>query len=285
MSIFISSQIRGKKNTGILIDPADQNSIYPFLQKYSGLDISHVLFTHKHWDHAGNSKNLKKFLNNERKNSHLKKQVVFMAHEQDQENIEGVDVNFKGNQENIEINNFNIKAFHTPCHTIGHAMYYFEPQQQQLQISEDDNKIIQEQINFDSQSALFTGDTIFLGGVGRFFEGNSQQMYKNFQILKELPKDTDIYCGHEYTVANYEWASKIEPENQNLQQIYKKYQNLRKKNKYTIPSKIEDELNTNIFVRCDQENLKQKFNCNYPVEILCQLREMKNNNQTDINTI
>ena len=100
----------------------------------------------------------------------------------------------------------------------------------------------------------------FLLGCGRIFEGDHKQMLTSLNKIKKLPKDTKIYCGHEYTYKNAEFCMKYESNNINLKKKFEKIKKLRSKNLPTIPSSLEDELKSNIFLRCDQNDLKIKLN-------------------------
>lgn len=88
-----------------------------------------------------------------------------------------------------------MKVHFTPCHTAGHVLYEV-----------NDNK--------GSTPSLFTGDTLFVAGCGRFFEGTAKQMYHALiEVVAKLPQETKVYCGHEYTQKNLEFAQTIEPKN------------------------------------------------------------------------
>ena len=100
-------------------------------------------------------------------------------------------------------------AFHAPCHTKGHVLYYLEslvPAEEKL-LSEDNPETC------IVNRALFTGDTVFIGGCGKFFQGTATEMAKNFAWIKTLPGDTQIFCGHDYLEGNIKFAKGIEPEN------------------------------------------------------------------------
>ena len=106
----------------------------------------------------------------------------------------------------------------------------------------------------------FTGDTLFSLGCGRIFEGDHKQMLQSLNEIKKLPKDTMIYCGHEYTYKNAEFCIKYDNNNINLKNKFEKIKKLRSKNLPTVPSSLEEELKANIFLRCDQNELKVKLN-------------------------
>ena len=104
---------------------------------------------------------------------------------------------------------------HTPCHTKGHILYFCEsPSVDSGAMEISIEKSYQHVKNINR--CIFTGDTIFIGGCGRFFEGTADQMLSAFDRLGELPDDTKIFCGHEYTIANLQFGIKAEPLNSHI---------------------------------------------------------------------
>ena len=138
--------------------------------------------------------------------------------------------------------NFESKIIHIPGHTIGHICFYF----------------IKEKI-------VFTGDTLFSLGCGRIFEGTYEQMYNSLSKLKNLPLDTKVYCGHEYTLKNSLFCVQHDKDNKKLEKKIIEINNKLKKNLPTIPSTIAEELACNIFLRA--KNL----------EDFSKLRDLKDN--------
>ena len=126
---------------------------------------------------------------------------------------------------------------HIPGHTLGHICFFFE-----------------------KEKLAFTGDTLFSLGCGRIFEGNHKQMLISLNKIKSLPKDTKIYCGHEYTYKNAEFCMKHDDKNLDLIKQFEKIKKLRLDNLPTVPTMLEDELKSNIFLRCDQNEVKIKLN-------------------------
>ena len=113
---------------------------------------------------------------------------------------------------------------------------------------------------FEKEKVAFTGDTLFSLGCGRIFEGDHKQMLTSIEKIKKLPKETKIYCGHEYTYKNAEFCMKLDKNNPDLIKHFEKIKYLRSKNLPTIPTILEDELKSNIFLRCDKSDLKIKLN-------------------------
>src|SRR5690606_33353322 len=101
----------------------------------------------------------------------------------------------------------------------------------------------------------FSGDTLFSVGAGKIFEGTAEQMYHSLNKLKNLPRDTQIYCGHEYTLANIVFAQSVEPNNLLLENRKIQVQNLRQQRLPCVPVALDMELQTNPFLRCEQPNI------------------------------
>jgi hydroxyacylglutathione hydrolase len=211
------------KTVGV-VDPSEAAPIISFLNKKK-LKLDYILNTHHHWDHVGGNNELKKLYN--------AKVVGFLG---DKHRIPGIDIALKNN-EKWTFGNKQVKVLHIPGHTLGHICFFFE-----------NNQI------------AFTGDTLFSLGCGKVFEGSHKQMLDSLNKIKKLPKNTKIYCGHEYTYKNAEFCIKHDPENINLKKKFETIKKLRSKNLPTIPSNLEDELNLNIFLRCHQNDLKIKLN-------------------------
>ncbi len=129
-----------------------------------------------------------------------------------------------------------------PAHTAGHIAYYFA-----------------------QDETAFVGDTLFAMGCGRLFEGTAAQMYDNMQKLAKLPDDTMVYCAHEYTQANGEYALTAEPENEALRDRMANVVAMRKRGEATVPTTIALEKATNPFMRAGS------------VEELAARREAKDN--------
>ncbi|KAA8539720.1 hypothetical protein F0562_026412 [Nyssa sinensis] len=153
----------------------------------------------------------------------------------------------------------NILCLHTPCHTKGHISYYVTGKEEE-------------------DPAVFTGDTLFIAGCGKFFEGTAEQMYQSLCVtLGSLPKPTQVYCGHEYTVKNLQFALTVEPDNAKTVQKLSWAQHQRQAGLPTIPSTIEEEWQINPFMRVDLPELQERVGCKSPVEALREIRQRKDN--------
>ena len=211
------------KTIGV-VDPSEAEPIAFFLKK-KNLKLNYILNTHHHFDHIGGNNKLKKMYN--------AKVVGFFG---DKHRIPGIDITLKDG-ERWNFSNTTIKILHIPGHTLGHICFFFE-----------------------KEKIAFTGDTLFSLGCGKIFEGVHKQMLNSLNKIKELPKETMIYCGHEYSYKNAEFCMKYDKDNINLKKKFEKIKKLRLKNLPTIPSVLDDELKSNIFLRCNQNDLKIKIN-------------------------
>ena len=219
---YIINDVNSKK-VGV-VDPSEALPVIAFLKKQN-LKLNYILNTHHHFDHIGGNVELKKNYN-----------AKVVGFDGDKHRIPGIDITLKDN-EKWTFGNSLIKILHIPGHTLGHICFFFE-----------------------KEKVAFTGDTLFSLGCGRIFEGNHNQMLKSLNRIKKLPKDTKIYCGHEYTYKNAEFCMKYDHDNVDLKNKFKKIKKLRSRDLQTIPSSLEDELKSNIFLRCDQNDLKIKLN-------------------------
>ena len=211
------------KTIGV-VDPSEAKPIISFLKK-KNLKLNYILNTHHHFDHVGGNLELKKIYN---------AKIVGFA--EDKHRIPGIDVTLLNN-EKWSFGNSIVKVFHIPGHTLGHICFFFE-----------------------KEKIVFTGDTLFSLGCGKIFEGTHEQMLNSLNKIKQLPKDTMIYCGHEYTYKNAEFCMKYDSENIDLKKKIEKIKKLRSQNMPTIPTALGDEIKTNIFLRCDQNVIKIKLN-------------------------
>jgi hydroxyacylglutathione hydrolase len=207
-----------------VVDPSEAAPIISFL-KNKNLKLNYILNTHHHFDHVDG--------NNELKKLYSAKVVGFFG---DKHRIPGIDITLKDN-EKWYFGVSPVKIFHIPGHTLGHICFFFE-----------------------EEKIVFTGDTLFSLGCGRIFEGDHKQMLSSLNKIKNLPKNTKIYCGHEYTYKNAEFCIKFDSNNADLKKKFEMIKKLRSNNLPTIPTTLEDELKTNIFLRCDQKDLKIKLN-------------------------
>ena len=122
----------------------------------------------------------------------------------------------KNDQETVSnFANFTMMALPAPCHTIGSTLYYLETKIYDPSLEHNSETIspFDNQPCYNVNKLIFTGDTIFIGGCGKFFEGNGPDMEKIITRVKKLNLDTRIFCGHDYAESNMNWAAGIEWEN------------------------------------------------------------------------
>ena len=224
-----------------VVDPALAKPVLDVLAEKQW-QLTYVLNTHHHWDHVG-------------ANLELKEQTgcKIIGSRNDQQRIPGIDIRVKEN-DTITLGNHPAIIFETPGHTSGHIVYYFS----------DD-------------SALFCGDTLFVMGCGRLFEGNAEQMWHSLNKLQTLPGTTRIYCAHEYTQTNGRFALTVEPDNETLITRMEKVNKQRKQGLPTVPSTIDQEIATNPFFRVESPGLQKTIDMQGGalVEIFAEIRKRK----------
>ena len=230
-------------NTVAIIDPSEFGPCNKKInQKYKKLDF--ILNTHHHFDHVGGNTELKK-----------KYGSKILGFETDKKRIPEIDVLLKDGQE-FKIGSLNFKTIFIPGHTSGHIAFYFK-----------------------KEKVVFTGDTLFSLGCGRVFEGTYQQMFESLNKIKNLPADTKIYCGHEYTKNNLKFGLKFNPNNKHLKDKEKVIETKINGGNPTIPSTIREEIQTNIFLRYEDLDVKNALNLKNAsdLEVFTKLRELKDN--------
>lgn len=203
----------------VLVDPANPDVVMNYLNtNFPEHLISHVLYTHKHWDHEGGSEQLSAQL------KALNPEVKIVIGDNDKDFVKGTNHFLQVNQE-LTIGQSQVKTIHVPCHTRGHTIYSFLPIQENLLAEQQDLTPMTIQgkkvRTFDSHSCTFTGDTLFVGGIGRFFQGNAAEMAKNIEnMYKIIDLDSEIFCGHEYALANLKWGTSVEKDNTDMKEFY-----------------------------------------------------------------
>jgi len=216
-------------NLACIVDPSEAQPVINYL-KNKDINLKYILNTHHHFDHIGGNEELKKKYN-----------ALVVGYKHDSERIPAIDI-LIDNNEIWESDNFIAKIIHVPGHTKGHICFHFY-----------------------NEKLLFTGDTLFSLGCGRIFEGTYEQMFSSLNKIKAMPLDTQIYCGHEYTLNNSKFCVKHDSENLNLQKKIREIRIKLNNNLPTIPSTLKEELDCNIFLRAKD------------VKTFSKLRDLKDN--------
>jgi len=124
-----------------------------------------------------------------------------------------------------------------------------------------------------SAPMLFSGDTLFVGGCGRFFEGTADQMLHNLDRFAALDPNTQVFCAHEYTESNFKFLSSVDPA---ALSVYDEVKKVRGVGRGTVPTTIGQELKNNLFMQCNDERVQKLVGAITAVQALQKLRDMKN---------
>lgn len=208
----------------VVVDPGDAKPVIAWLQA-NHLTLDSILITHHHWDHVNGVATLvdqfqPRVYGPVDSTPHLCDSVV----EGDQIHIAALDMTFS--------------ILATPGHTLDHIAYHAKP--------------------LSSKPLLFSGDTLFAGGCGRLFEGSYEQLWHSLQKLAALPPETQVYCTHEYTLANLEFAHLLAADWQAITQRLHTVRQLRQNNHITLPTNITLECDTNPFLLCNNATFRQQ---------------------------
>ena len=153
-----------------------------------------------------------------------------------------------------KIGNLEFEVIFIPGHTKGHIAFFFK-----------------------KEKIAFTGDTLFSLGCGRVFEGTHEEMFYSINKIKNLPPDTKIYCGHEYTKSNLNFCLAYDPQNTFLKEKAIDIQKKLNSNLPTIPTILGQEIKTNIFLRCNDPEIKLALGLkdSSEIEVFSKLRDLK----------
>jgi len=229
----------------IVIDPGESENIQKLIDNKI-IDLKGILITHHHYDHTNGLSDLVK-----------KNKLEVFGPVND---IDGIDHRLS-DKDKISIIGIDFDIISIPGHTLDHIGFY----------SANANNPI-----------LFCGDTLFAGGCGRIFEGTYEQMFNSLKKITKLPTNTNIYCGHEYTLSNLKFALEADDANKELIEEFKQVENKINLNTPSLPTRLDKELEVNPFLRCDNINIQnkiiEKFNVSdNELEIFTALRKWKDN--------
>ncbi len=229
-----------------VVDCAEPDSVIAAAKSH-GVKIIAVLTTHWHGDHSGGNEDIA---------AKIPGIKIYGARAEGGRIPALTDPVADGDK--FRIGALEARVIGIPAHTNGHVAYYFP-----------------------ALTAVFTGDTMFIGGCGRVFEGNAATMVASLKKLAALPENTQVYCGHEYTEKNLRFALSLEPGNNALNAKHEWSVKTRAAGKFTVPSTIGDEIKTNPFLRTDSAELRanlRKRDPNIgddPIAIFARTRQLK----------
>ena len=229
----------------IVIDPGESKNIQKLIDNKT-IDLKGILITHHHYDHTNGLSEL------------VKKNDLEVYGPVN--NIDGINHRLN-DKDKISIIGIDFDVMSIPGHTLDHIGFY----------SANANNPI-----------LFCGDTLFAGGCGKIFEGTYEQMFHALKKITKLPTNTNIYCGHEYTLSNLKFALEADDTNKELIEEFKKVENKINSNIPSLPTTLDKELKVNPFLRCDNINIQnkiiEKFKVsNSELEVFTALRKWKDN--------
>lgn len=199
----------------ILVDPGDPAPLVAWFKANNKVPTA-IWNTHHHKDHTGGNKVIKDIYN-----------CPIYAPRNDAKRIKHYD-HLIADNDTMMLGEYRFTVMDIAGHTMGHIGYYCA-----------------------QEDLLFCGDTLFAMGCGRVFEGTYEQMFNSLLKIKNLPSKTTIYCAHEYTLSNGKFAITADPDNQDIAKRYKAVKEMRANNVGTVPTSLEIELKTNVFLRAN----------------------------------
>ena len=209
-----------------------------------GWTITHIFTTHHHGDHVEANLELKDRFN-----------CQIIGPRAEAVAIPGLD-EAVNDGDSFEFGPHTVNVIETPGHTAGHVCYHLP-----------------------ESKLLFAADTLFALGCGRLFERPAADMWASLQKLAALPDDTTVYFGHEYTLANARFAVTIDPDNEKLKARAAEIEALRAEGKFTIPTTIGIEKETNPFLRASDPAIRKNLgmDANSDAEVFAEIRTRKDN--------
>ncbi|NRQ43926.1 hydroxyacylglutathione hydrolase [Rheinheimera sp. YQF-2] len=224
----------------MVVDPGDAEPVLQFLAQQQK-QLHSILVTHHHADHTGGIAKLRQ----------LFPDVRVIGPAAGQQRIPQLTEQVKqGDAVSLTEFNLTFDVIALPGHTLDHIAFYSAP-------------------------VLFCGDTLFSAGCGRLFEGSAAQMWHSLQKLLALPDNTQIFCTHEYTVANLQFALHVDSDNAALSEYSQHCRDLRLKNQPTLPVTLANEKKINPFLRSNNKLLQKKWQKDSALALFTMLRAAK----------
>ena len=186
-----------------------------------GWTLTHIFTTHHHHDHTDGHLQLK-----------AASGCQIIGPKDEEELTPGIDKTVCDG-DTFTFGSYDVRVIDTRGHTVGHVTYWIP-----------------------EAKVAFAGDTLFAMGCGKVRDGNYESMWRSLEKLRQLPPETRVYCGHEYTCANAEFALTIEPQNEALNKRYDEVKAMRAAGQPTLPTTISAELETNPFLRPDSPAIR-----------------------------
>ncbi len=225
------------------IDAPDADAVIKAAER-RGWKITHIFTTHHHTDHVEGNLALKE-----------KYGCEIIGPINEAVAIPGLDKTM-ADGDSFEFGEHTVNVIETPGHTAGHICYHFV-----------DDKV------------LFAADTLFALGCGRLFERSAADMWHSLQKLAVLPDETAIYFGHEYTLSNARFALTIDPDNERLKARAADIEAMRAEGKFTIPTTLAMEKETNPFLRAADPSIRRNLlmESRTNEEVFAEIRKRKDN--------
>ena len=234
-----------------IVDPSEPDPVLRAVEENAGrngdVKVVAILDTHHHPDHVGGNAEVAKALGIQRVYGHVSDKGRIPVQSELLE--EGA---------SFTLGSLLVRVLHIPGHTLGAVAYVVtrEPH----------------------DAVVFTGDTLFVGGCGRIFEGDPEMMHASLQKLAKLDGRTQVYCGHEYTESNLRFAAHVEPSNLAIAKAKTRAAELRKAGKPTVATTMAEELTYNPFLRPTSKEIRgtlQIPESASPAEALGAIRQAK----------
>lgn len=220
-----------------VVDPSQADPVLRAIDEHR-LKLTEIWLTHHHWDHVGGIEPLIE----ECPIEHVRGSRYDAEHGRIPRQTDAL-----ADGDSFDFGGARVDITEVPGHTLGAIAYVTE-------------------------GNLFSGDTLFIAGCGRVFEGTMEMMSESLAKLRALPTDTKVWCGHEYTVNNLRFAQTVEPDNVDIDTALREAIRAREAKRFTVPGRLETELATNPFLRFDVPSVAAGRD---PVTAFAAIREAK----------